>query len=587
MARSRGSTGGDAVATPEISNPQASRETVESIVVAVILAFLFRAFVAEAFVIPTGSMAPTLQGRHLDLNCVQCGYQYRTGASMENEGLQQVDRVTCPICRYQRKLKRSSPRALLWTNEDSFSGDRILVSKFAYELSDPERWDIIVFKYPGNAKQNYIKRLVGLPGETIWIQNGDIFIVEGDQIVQGPETHGGITPGDLRLDDLKYSIARKSPSKVRALLQLVDDTKYIGERLLAAGWPSRWDQGIPTEDRHRWQIGAAHQQFTVSAGEQESWLHYRHLLPRPGDWDSIDRGELPDDVKRGSYNGQLITDYYAYNDFSRDDYSSYEATSSVGNCWVGDLSVVCDVELQSATGELLLELIEGGVRYRCRIDVAGGLAELTIGDGSQPFVDSTGVEVARPTGATGIRGVGRHRLQFANVDDQLLLWVDSKLVGFDGPTTYLGDELGVPANSADGVGDLTPVGLGGRNVDLRLTRLQVLRDVYYQAVRASERDSEYDVYHGNLREAFSNPALWANLFAKRRAVVFPLAEDQFFPLGDNSPQSKDARLWTEGYPPGPEPYVERRLLLGKALLIYWPHRWRPFLPNFARMGVIR
>ena len=46
---------------------QATRETVESIALAVILAFLFRAFVAEAFVIPTGSMAPTLMGQHKDV----------------------------------------------------------------------------------------------------------------------------------------------------------------------------------------------------------------------------------------------------------------------------------------------------------------------------------------------------------------------------------------------------------------------------------------------------------------------------------------------------------------------------------------
>jgi signal peptidase I len=48
------------------------RETIESIAVAVVLAFLFRAFVAEAFVIPTGSMAPTLQGRHMDVVCEKC-----------------------------------------------------------------------------------------------------------------------------------------------------------------------------------------------------------------------------------------------------------------------------------------------------------------------------------------------------------------------------------------------------------------------------------------------------------------------------------------------------------------------------------
>jgi hypothetical protein len=48
-----------------------------SIDVALALAFLFKTFEAEAFVIPTGSMAPTLMGRHKDVACPQCGYRYR------------------------------------------------------------------------------------------------------------------------------------------------------------------------------------------------------------------------------------------------------------------------------------------------------------------------------------------------------------------------------------------------------------------------------------------------------------------------------------------------------------------------------
>ncbi len=61
------------------------RETIESIVVAFVLAFLFRTFEAEAFVIPTGSMAPTLQGRHKDLICPKCGTHYRVSASLSEE----------------------------------------------------------------------------------------------------------------------------------------------------------------------------------------------------------------------------------------------------------------------------------------------------------------------------------------------------------------------------------------------------------------------------------------------------------------------------------------------------------------------
>ena len=74
---------------------RALRETVESVVVAFILAFLFRTVEAEAFVIPTGSMAPTLMGAHKDVDCPECGYQYAAGASSEEDQMaeQQIGRA--------------------------------------------------------------------------------------------------------------------------------------------------------------------------------------------------------------------------------------------------------------------------------------------------------------------------------------------------------------------------------------------------------------------------------------------------------------------------------------------------------------
>ncbi len=101
--------------------------------------------------------------------------------------------------------------------------------------------------------------------------------------------------------------------------------------------------------------------------------------------------------------------------------------------------------------------------------------------------------------------------------------------------------------------------------------------------------------YAELYEFWSDPARWSpdggrSPFTLRRTVEFPLAQDQFFMLGDNSPASSDARLW-DG-----EKFVARELLVGQALLIFWPHSFHqipgtsipfPFFPNFARMGFIR
>src|SRR5205814_7542873 len=62
------------------------KETIESILVAFILAFIFRAFVVEAFVIPTGSMAPTLMGAHLRFRCDDCGYEWTVNYSAGGDG---------------------------------------------------------------------------------------------------------------------------------------------------------------------------------------------------------------------------------------------------------------------------------------------------------------------------------------------------------------------------------------------------------------------------------------------------------------------------------------------------------------------
>lgn len=54
--------------------------------------------------------------------------------------------------------------------------DHIFVNKFVYHFEKPERWDVIVFEYPKDPKKDYIKRLVGLPGDTIAIRDHELYV---------------------------------------------------------------------------------------------------------------------------------------------------------------------------------------------------------------------------------------------------------------------------------------------------------------------------------------------------------------------------------------------------------------------------
>lgn len=588
-----------------VTQSYAFRETVESIVVAILLAFLFRTFVGEAFVIPTGSMAPTLQGNHKDVVCPKCKYGYQANASVENDdhwsrGGLTVAATTCPLCRYALRIESDRD-----PNHASFAGDRILVNKFSYDLGEPNRWDVIVFKYPNNAKQNYIKRLVGLPGEALRVRHGDVFV--------------------RKAGEPAYRIARKPPAKLVAMLQVVDDNHFLSEELAQGGWPSRWQPGLgdgasgwrkvveDTEPIVLKSSGIGDDEanrppglIRVADGDavvNEAWIRYRHLHPLGGDWEDIAAGQPLDPPPPSPTAGRLIADFYAYNAFTtkrqpKNGQSEDGAidlipeTNTLGPHWVGDLAVEADVVVEGETGELIMELVESGEHFQCRIDVATGKARLVVVDNARPFVDDQGrPAAASPTADTPIRGGRKHSLRFSNVDDELRLWVDGAVIEFQGPTTYQSPEDRPPRWSPQDPGDLAPVGVGVRGVNAQVRHLRVLRDVYYIAIRAhmgGDRGTDYDspLLPDEIQQVLARPDLWesTDLFASRRAIDVELGPNQFFPMGDNSPQSKDGRLW-EG-----DPWVDRDLLTGKAVLVYWPHSWNkpiPFLPNFSRIRLIR
>jgi signal peptidase I len=568
------------VATPRRGLAHAARESIEAMAIALVLALLFRAFVAEAFVIPTGSMALTLMGQHKDLLCPNCGYRYQVGASQETESPLQPSRlppearevvsVMCPLCRVSTTV---DPRTATGREYPTYGGDRILATRFNYDFGEPRRWDVFIFKYPGLAQENYIKRLIGLPNEQVSIWHGDVYIK--------PEG------GDA------FQIERRGPAKVREMAQIVYDNDYVVPSMTEKRWPPRWENAPRGAEGAQgpWTAGDDGRKFQIeSAGGPTRWLRYRHYVPTLNDWARLKQGSLPADFHPAA---QLITDFCAYNTGIYRLREAGREPALIGQHWVGDLMIESQLDVNSADGQVHFDLVKGGKHFGCELDCANGTARLSI-EGQDDF---------HPTASTAVRGKGSHRVIFGNVDRQLMLWIDGTPVVFEGPTTYdpLDDEI-PQATSADPL-DLAPAGIGASSASLAVSHLRLWRDLYYIAAQQGQvsisdygrsgmlAGSDYE----SLVKFFSTPSMWRpagrpSPFEERQEAIFSLAADQFFPLGDNSPASKDARLWEV------EPYVDRDLLVGKALLIFWPHSFDvlpgtsvpfPFFPNFARMGFIR
>lgn len=533
------------------------RDTIDSIIIAFILAFVFRAFVAEAFVIPTGSMAPSLYGKHATHRCSNCRYPFAFSVDANEDVVRSPVALVCPNCNSHADYVGGPS-----DQQPADSGDRILVLKWPYdfggELLGPRRWSVIVFKNPLDGKQNYIKRLIGLPNEVLEIIDGDIYAAPAEQISADLRTKlltdplkapaRGLTPADFEQLRKSLRIQRKPESAQDAL------------------WMIHYDHDYPpisnVPDSPFWNAGGP----TAATGWDASTPRVR-----------FDGREDAEHILRLA--GKPIVDFYAYNT------RNYQGPSSEPR-FVGDVRLRFVLEPQAATGEVSTLLSRNMDEFRATIQADGGVA-LSHRIGEAPW------RTLATSKVDPLAAGKEHVIDFQNVDYRVSLRIDDHVVVQTNEDQYKPN----PARLVKGAGAVGPfdgddrpaqVAIAARGMPAEIRHLAVHRDVFYRSIPTEPVGA-------------SNPYLLGNIPAWGTANnPIYLRDGEFFVCGDNSPASKDSRLWWEqgdfvlrrgdAYQRGTVPADQ---LIGQAFFVYWPsghrlgERGLPVIPNVGRMRPIK
>ncbi len=502
------------VKTKKTRTPKAHRKnraaeianTFEWLITAFILAFVFRAFVMEAYRIPTGSMADTLMGAHFRLRCIQCGYRYDYGLGNYRlprdtipRGYLKPNASRCPSCGFFQSTGGTMPIA---------NGDRILVLKCIYQFFEPKQWDVIVFKNPLDPSENYIKRLIGRPGETVEIIDGDVYI--------------------------NGQISRK-PAKVQNEMWMpVYDNDYQPVRPQEGSREGSfnghlWQQPFKNIADSKWKVEETNPtKFGLdSPADQISTLFYDTTI------------------------GNELRATYAYDNVGGYSYMPY----------CSDLKVRFYAHPTELQGSIGASLSKYQTEYNAWVDSAGDMVIEAVKDKETIELARKSIEpfaVNKPT-----------MVEFANVDHQLIFQFGSEKLIYD-----LGRS---PEDAGPRKTNIEPqVKIFGSG-KLTLSHIAIFRDIHYTAAKFANGAKTGRAIEGN---------------------PFALGEDEFFVLGDNSPNSEDGRWWSR---PGKgnnglsyrQGIVPREYLVGKALFVYWPSGFKPFaksrfavIPNVGQMRLI-
>ncbi len=505
-------------------------KTIQSLVVAFVLAMVFRGFVVEGFVIPTGSMAPTLLGQHLLKHSDQTGKYFPIGFDYKRN--LKPERFVDPL------LGRTMPLPLAESKKIvPRTGDRVLVLKTLYPFFEPKRFDVVVFKNPTDTQglaANYIKRLIGLPNETLWISDGEIFAKKGD----GP-----------------FEIQRKPEHVQQSVWRVVSDSDAIPTDKLSLTRPwlgSPW-RAAPsndwTIDGRTWKCGGGIASLTWDHHKIpiDDWLSYNMLMP-------MSRQEPISDIRVAA---TIVPE---------------------------DESLVVGFELQ-AVGHVFEWTIDGSQSM---------LTKQRIGDPSSRTTIAFDIDPLRVGEPTRVEFWHVDQMLAIYIDDQRVgeMFYD---YGPDGRLRLITrTDDSVPIEEIAGRGGAAPsLSWHFENASFTMSRVTVDHDLYYRSGRLPTLATQNPTTPGNEKLVeLGSPA-----YGTHPDKLAVLGSDQFMMAGDNSAYSLDGRLWGNpdefvAAQIDTSPFlVNRDLLIGKAWCVYWPSPFRlgnfPIIPDFGSVRFIR
>ncbi|MDA0802158.1 MAG: S26 family signal peptidase [Planctomycetota bacterium] len=522
-------------------------DTISVLLVSFSLAMVFRGFVLEGFVIPTGSMAPTLLGENLRIRSAETGYDYAVDAQPVIFNARRTASGAVrdfPQPTYDPMISQQIPvgsESNLSLASDARLGDRILVLKYLWPFHGPERYDSVVFKNPTNPVGDaayYVKRCVGLPNERFCIADGDIFT----------------GPADGAVDQM--TIARKGELAQRGCWQPVYDSDYqpVSVARMEASTKRAW-AGAPFQGSG-WSM-RGEREWSHPAGGEAATLKWSHSIIPLSDWNA---------------------------------YNIYRPSTT--QFPMADIRVAAEVAMGMESIDTSLELRARGRVFRFTLGAYEAKVEM---------LDGSGASLGAAAAEGWYLGESRIHVEFWQVDQAMRIFVDGREVvameyEFDSPLARM--EASIPdfdlrEYMEDPMRQLpaTPTMEWSFGGEVTLRRVQVSRDLYYRPARLDPNQQTrllgVPVQDGL---AFGVDVVNPPVLGPRDHVMF----------GDNSAASRDSRLWGSPHPlvvdqlEYEQPFcVPTEMVIGRAWAVYFPSLipmdpgGRKFIPDFGRLRFIR